>query len=657
MKHVRLLFLWIICTVTYLKANADVRLPRLISSGMVLQRDVKIPVWGWADAGEKITVTFLYKTYTTITDKNGKWQIKLDKASAGGPYSMMIQGNNTIRLTDILMGDVWLCSGQSNMEFLMERVKEKYADIIAHAANGFVRQFWVKPYADFQGPKEDVDAHSITWTKADPKTVLNFTAVGYFFALELFEKYKIPVGIINSSLGGTPVEAWLSSDALRQFPDLYSIYKKYGDTTYTSDIVGKNYRLTRSWNDSLQLKDKGLHEPVKWYDNRYKPEGWKNIVLPDYYTGIHRKDSSGAFWYRKEIILPDDVTDKKAMLRLGNIEMSDTTYLNGIKIGSVRTKYTPRVYDIPKGILKGGKNIITVRVVKMQNTGGFIIDKPYQLEVDNKKYSLAGSWLYKAGVVLPSTHSSIAVSHGPGGLYNAMIAPLIDYNIKGILWYQGEGNTGNPKPYYNWFTTLILDWRTKWRNDSLPFFYAQISSYGHPEQHPVESGWAAVREAQLKALSLPNTGMAVTFDIGEWNDVHPLDKLDVGKRLFLAAEKVAYHINEIIFSGPIYKSMSIQADTIIIDFKYKNKGLIAKDGDTLRQFAIAGQNGKYIWAHAVIKDNKVYVWNENVLHPSKVRYAWADTPLGANLYNEEGLPASPFSSDEDDNPDKRNKLF
>lgn len=650
MKHKYIYLVLSMLLVFLCKTKADIRLPKLVSNGMILQRNTNVTIWGFASPRENIRITFLNKTYRTIADTNGKWQLNLDPLSAGGPYNMTIKGNNSIQLSNILIGDVWVCSGQSNMEFLMERVKDKYAYIIANANNNYIRQFWVKPYANFQGTQEDVDAKSIGWTAADPQTVLHFTAVGYFFAKELYDKYKIPVGIINSSLGGTPVESWLSSDALKQFPDLDSIYQKYDDTAFTNSLQRKENQLVRKWNRMLLSEDKGLHEIPKWYEKNYQPDGWRNIEIPDYYIDMKRSDSSGVFWYRKEIILPASIKNKTAIIRLGNIDVSDSTYINGINVGYTLSRYTPRIYTIPSGLLTEGKNIITVRVVKTKNAGGFIIDKPYQLEIGKDVYPLSGEWQYKVGVRLPKSPSTTAVSHGPGGLYNAMIAPLINYKIKGILWYQGEGNTSNPKPYYKWFTALIKDWRAKWKNDSLPFLYVQISAYGHPGIEPVESNWAQVREAQLKTLQLPNTGMAVTTDIGEWNDVHPLNKWDVGKRLFLAAEKTAYHKNTIVFSGPIYHSMHISGDSIIIDFINIGSGLISKDADTLKQFAIAGTDGKYIWAHAFIKEHKVYVWNENISHPASVRYAWANTPLGSNLFNKEGLPASPFSTDKKDDP-------
>ncbi len=625
--------------------EAEVKLPRLISDGMVLQRDKKIPVWGWALPGEKVSVTFNSRHYTVFATADKKWRLLLPAMKAGGPYSMKITGSNQIIIKDILIGDVWICSGQSNMEFWMGRVKTKYRDIIAFSNNSKIRQFLVKQNYDFMTPEEDTESDG--WKCATPENVLQFTAVGYFFARSLYDKYKVPVGLINSSRGGSPAEAWISAEALKPFPAYYDEASRLKDSLLVKQIIAEDRQASNEWFSRAKNEDKGMSDTNNlWYSTTYNAEGWSDFLVPNLPERIiGDKSSSGVLWVRKEINLPDKMASQEAVLCLGNITDDDDTYFNGTKVGSVSSRYFLREYKIPARLMKPGKNVIAVRIIVKNVPGGFIRDKPYKLVAGGESISLEGQWKYKAGVILPSIPRNTTFAYKPAGLYNAMIAPLTGYAIKGVIWYQGEANTNRAAEYRRLFPALIADWRKQWRSGNFPFLYVQLTSYLQRTERPAESQWAELREAQTMALSVSNTGMAVTIDVGEWNDVHPENKEDVGKRLALAARKVAYNEKNLVYSGPVYRSGKITGNKIILSFRHTGSGLMPKAGEPLKYFSIAGKDSRFVWANARITGNKIIVWSDQISKPVYVRYAWADNPEGANLYNKDGLPASPFRTD------------
>ena len=633
------------CCVLFISqaAFSRVRLPLVLSDGMVLQRGDGVKIWGWADADEKVTINFAGKTYNDTTGKDGKWAVKLSVLEAGGPYNMEINGSNHIIVKNILIGDVWICSGQSNMVLPMDRVKDRYEDVIARSDNPAIRQFTVPLRYNFNAPQEDLQSGS--WKPANPESVLQFSATGYFFAKSLFEKYGVPIGLINASVGGSPAESWLSEDALKEFPTHLETAEKFKDGDYLNQIASKDKAVSDAWYSLLQQKDKGLADGQKpWFDPAYDASGWATMNVPGYWADGPLGNVDGAVWFRKEIDVPAYMTGKPARLLLGRIVDSDTTYVNGKSVGNVSYQYPPRRYDVPDDLLKAGKNIIVVRVVNNAGRGGFIPDKPYQLSAAGRTIDLKGPWQYKLAATMEPLQPKTFIEWQPLGLYNGMIAPLLNYSIKGVIWYQGESNTARPLEYQKLFPALIADWRQKRDQGDFPFLYVQLANYMEIKDQPSESNLAELREAQLKTLAVPNTAMAVTIDIGEWNDVHPLNKEDVGKRLALAAQKLAYGDKNIVHSGPIYESMKIEDSRITITFTNTGGGLAAQGGE-LKYFAVAGADKKFVWAKAKIEGNKAVVWDDNVVKPLAVRYAWADNPEGANLYNKEGLPASPFRTD------------
>jgi sialate O-acetylesterase len=558
---------------------------------------------------------------------------------------MEIKAGNNITLKNILIGDVWICSGQSNMELTMERVKDKYPNEITNSDNNSIRQFEVPDKYNFNTPQEDLE--SGTWESANPKTIFKFTAIGYFFAKELYQKYHVPIGLINASLGGSPAQAWMSEDALKSFPEDLATLQKYKDSAYIKQIEDTDKAAQDAWYGRISQTDKGIAAGEKpWFDTTYDASQWATMNVPGYWADGPLGPINGVVWFRKEINVPASMAGKPARLWLGRIVDGDETYFNGKKVGAITYEWPPRKYDIPADLLKEGKNIIVVRVINQRARGGFVLDKPYQLVGAGQTLDLKGQWQYKLGTTMEPAPSQTFVRWQPVGLYNGEIAPLLNYKIKGVIWYQGESNASrNPSEYHKLFSTLIADWRQKWNQGDFPFLYVQLTSFMAAKDQPSESSWAELRQAQLKTLSVPNTAMIVTTDIGEWSDIHPLNKEDVGKRLALAARKLAYGDKKVIYSGPIYQSMKTDENKIILTFTDIDGGLTAKGGK-LKYFAIAGPDKKFVWANAKIKGDKIIVWNDSVPNPVAVRYAWADNPEDANLYNKAGLPASPFGTDD-----------
>ena len=672
----------IFLSLLYLPSFADVRLPQLVGNGMVLQRDIPLRIWGWASPGEKITIAFNGKKSKALAAADGSWLIPLPEMSSGGPYTMTIKGRNEIVLNDILIGDVWFCSGQSNMVLPMERLKEKYPDVVAHDSFPEIRNFFVPTRADVTKQYDDLPPGK--WTPATGAGILSFGGTTYFFARQLYQKYHVPIGIINSSVGGTPIEAWISAEGFRDFPARLAEIKNFHDTAFLNKMTrhpsGGASASAAYRSFPRPEPDKGTSGPIKWTDPAFDPVRWHKFWLPGYWADQGVKGLNGIIYFRKEIDVPISMTGMPAKLFVGRIVDADSTFVNGQYVGNITYQYPPRRYTIPAGVLKPGKNIIVVKVISTFGKGGFVPDKNYSLNANGQRIDLRGEWLYQVGqvqvrnypmpdgaatpegnptaggtpspggnptAVVTAPPRSINAQGSPTGLYNTMVTPATNYRIKGFLWYQGEANTGRPKEYARLLPALIADWRNKWGEGDIPFLYAQLPNFMEVEYSPSESAWAQFRQSQLEALSVPNTGMAVAIDAGEWNDIHPLDKKDVGDRLALWARHLAYGERDLVCSGPVYLSGTVEGNKIIISFTNTGSGLAVKDGGDLYYFSIAGADKRYVWAKATIKGDKVVVWSDAVPNPVSVRYAWANNPEGANLCNKEGLPASPFETSDD----------
>lgn len=614
--------------------RAAVKLPRLVSNGMVLQRNKTIRIWGWADAGEKVEVEFVDKNYKTRADKNGNWQLELKTMAAGGPYSMKI---NEIELSNILVGDVWLASGQSNMELWLSRVTDLYADEINRIDNPNIRFFRSSTRENAEVAKNDYPDGK--WLPATQENVREFSAVAYFFASKIHEQENVPVGIISTAIGGAPAEAWLSEEKAMPFLKEWLEAKNKIDADKKKQTgAGKAF----NWWYEVNKNDPGVG---KWSTATVDVSGWPQISLPGYWNDKGIELRSGSIWFCREFELPDSLLGQNAVLRLGRIIDSDSAFVNGVFVGNVTYQYPPRIYPISKEVLKAGTNRIMVRVFCPGNRGGFVEEKPYEIRIGKQRIDITGDWYWHVGAELEPPHSAgNGLSFRPGGLFNALINPIKKLALKGVIWYQGESNTGRAEEYTQLFKDLILDWRTQLKQPEMPFLYVQLANLGLPCKEPVESGWAILRDAQRRALELPNTGMAVAFDLGEWNDIHPLNKKEVARRLALEAQRVAYGAKGIVSSGPLYKSMKIQNHAVILSFSSVGEGLYANN--LLNGFQIAGDDEKFVWAKAVVLNKStVKVWSDRVLHPRAVRYAWEDNPQYANLKNKAGLPASPFTTE------------
>lgn len=622
----------------------QVRLPRLINDGMVLQRGTEVRIWGWSSPNESITLQFMDSSYHTVAGNSGEWEIRLKNLEPGGPYKMKIEASNVIEISDVLIGDVWLCSGQSNMELPISRVSWVYHDEIKNYNNNYIRQFRVPYGYDFN--KQHDDYLSGSWKAANSDNIMDFSAVAFFYAKEISSRYHVPIGLINASMGGSPAEAWMSEDALKDFPTLYDEMQRFKDSALITQIINSDNKRIAEWYNKLNQKDEAYKDKNGiWYQPELSCSDWNETQIPGYWQDNELENINGVVWYRRNFIANTNMKGKPALLLLGRIVDADSVFINGQFVGATGYQYPPRRYKIPPGLLKSGENTIAVRVISNQGVGGFVPDKPYEIIIDSDKIDLKGVWQYKVGAVMEPLTSQTFIRWKPGGLFNSMISPVLNYRIKGAIWYQGESNASRPVEYSKLLPALIEDWRKNWSQGDFPFIYVQLHNFMEAKSTPSESDWALLREGQLKTLSIPNTAMAVAIDLGEWNDIHPLNKKDVGYRLSLAARKIAYGDENIVYSGPIYSSMRINDKKIILSFTNIGSGLIFKEGNSTMQFALAGADKKFVWASAKIKDNRIIVWSDEVPKPVAVRYAWADNPDNASLYNKEGLPASPFRTD------------
>ncbi len=622
--------------------TAQVKLPPIFSGNMVLQQGMEIPVWGWASPGEKVTVTLEKGKAAAKANKQGKWTLKLPAMNYGGPFTMTIKGKNVQTLENILIGEVWVCSGQSNMEFNMLSVKNSDAEI---AASNYpdIRLFTVKRRISGT-PQEKLEEGE--WVKCSPTTTPRFSAVAYFFGRELNQQLKVPIGLIHTSWGGTVAETWTSEQMTGQNPDFVNQLaqlKKVNLDDYAKSVE-KEVRERVGEFSTVDLGMKG--DQPAWAASDFNDSAWKTMELPGYIESNGLQGVDGIIWFRKEINLTTTEAAQHTTLNLAKVNDSDNTYINGTLVGSTKLQAEKsRVYTIPAGVLKPGRNLLTVQLEDVGGMGG-VYGNPATLNIQcgDHLIPLSGNWKYKVGLVKFST--VLSPNSYPTLLYNGMIHPLVPYGIRGAIWYQGEGNAGRAKQYQRVFPDLIRDWRNHWNQGEFPFFFVQLANFMKTDSLPQESAWAELREAQSMTLALPNTGMAVTTDVGDALDIHPKDKQTVGKRLALSALKVAYK-QDVIFSGPVYKAINITGNKVLLTFDQTGDGLKIKDKyGYLKGFAIAGEDHRFYWAKGKLTGkNTLEVSSPEVKNPVAVRYAWGNNPGDANLYNSADLPASPFRTD------------
>lgn len=643
------LFLLLAMPALAMPVLAQPGLPGILSDGMVLQRDQEVRLWGWDDPGTSIGVFFREEAYSNITDDNGRWVVTIKSGEAGGPFEMVIRSGNHPEpaiIQNILVGEVWVASGQSNMALVMNRVHADPSDRNAVADYPEIRHFEVPNHYEFKKPLEDVPGGH--WVASCSSSIDQFSAAAHYFAIHLHEHLGVPIGIINSSVGGTPVEAWMSEEALKAFPVHYEEAQRFKDDALIRRIEQEDRERITAWDEIVMAEDMGYKAPdAPWHAREVDDSSWDTMTIPGYWSDNHEDPTPGVFWFRTEIEVPEALAGQSGLLELGRIVDADSTFINGVFVGRNTNRHPPRWYDLPEGLLEKGTNTIAIRVVSQQGRGGFVPDKPYEIRIGSETIDLRGSWRYRKGTSMPPLEGRTFIRRKPLGLFNAMIAPITDYRIRGVIWYQGESNAGRPEEYSELFPAMIPDWRYQWDLGNFPFLFVQLASFMESSNRPTDTNWARLRESQLKTLSVPETGMAVAIDIGEWNDVHPLNKWDVGDRLALAARHVAYG-EELVWSGPLYEEMIVTGDTVRISFTHTGSGLAATGNDEGRvhHVAIAGENRNFAWAEAWLDGDELLVRSDDVPNPVAVRYAWAENPESANLFNREGLPASPFRTDD-----------
>lgn len=621
--------------------TAEIRMPVIFQSNMVLQRDKETAIWGFANADEKIKIKLNDKEYNTAAGKDKKWLIKLPAQNAGGPYDITIIGEeNSIILKNILFGDVWLCGGQSNMQYSLDQIGYKPPDA-AKANNTNLRLFTSSIDMDYV-QKDDLAGG--TWKEASPENIKHFSAVAYFFGQSLQDSLHVPIGLVSDNLGATTVETWMSNEAIKKFPQFNSYYKEYLAPGKSFKEITAAFEKNKSgWEKKYYLKGKGFDE--KWYSAETDISNWKTFEVPGWWEEKGDTNFDGAMWYRKNFDLSQDFKSDTFLLQLNQIDDYDIVWINGIKAGEGFGNLNWRNYKVPANILKPRDNILVVRVFDIGGRGGLYTGSIWGNPI------LLGTWRYRPDIKIePSKFPKPLVVNAspfssPSVLFNGNIAPLKSFAIKGFIWYQGESNAGRAVEYRDLFPAMIDDWRQNFNQGDLPFLFVQLANYMQEVATPAESEWAELREAQASALRLSNTGIAASIDIGEANDIHPKNKQDVGKRLALAALKVAYN-KDVISKGPSYQSFFIEGDSIIIKFSNSDGELITKDKyGYVRGFAVAGEDKKFHWAKAYIRNNMVIVYCNEVSNPVAVRYLWSDNPGAPDLYNNAGLPASPFRTD------------
>jgi len=611
---------------------STLRLARVFADHMVLQRDQPVRVWGWAESGADVIVRIGDHAAATSAGSDGRWELLLPPFEAGGPWTLTVESGTTLTVSDVLFGDVWVASGQSNMEWRLSSGVVDGAREIAEADYPDIRFFDVP---NVVSPEPRAHLEDGGWRICTPENAPDMSAVAYFFARHLHREMGVAVGIVDATWGGTPAEAWTSAEMLLTLPD----YR---------DRVAEILESDRDWEQELRENEArgearqelirdlekatsyGVHRP------EYDDTSWKTVRLPN------EEPLSDVVWLRKTFAL-ETVEDSGYELRLGAFGNVNAVFVGGTEVHHQTGNEQTRKASVPAGALKRGDNVMAIRALNGWNNQVRVGEPgPVELRGGDAVVDLEGEWRYR-NTVEPPMPEYVRYSHTPTFLYNAMIAPIAGYTLKGAIWYQGESNAGRAHAYRTLFPTMIQDWRVRWREGHFPFLFVQLANWRARKPQPAASDWAELREAQLMTLAVPDTGMAVTIDIGEADDIHPRNKQDVGERLALAARKLAYG-EDLVYSGPIYRSMEVQGQEVVLSFDHVGGGLAARDGEALTGFAMAGEDRQFAWAEARIEGDRVIVSSDLVPDPVAVRYAWADNPAG-NLTNREGLPASPFRTD------------
>lgn len=618
-------------------ARSEVKLPQLLSDNMILQRDTKIHLWGYADPQEKITIQFKGETKNTTADINGNWSVFLNPSSAGGPYTIVI---NDKTISNVLIGDVWLCSGQSNVDLPIYRVEDLYKNLTDTLHRSKVRLIKISNATNILSREEDVK--NTYWRELAPDNVSDFSAISYFLANDLYEKTGIPQGVIACSWGGTPIQSWIGEEYIKKYPHYYSEMLMVQDDEYTAQVNRASQTAGRAWSKTLYKLDPGVHE--KWYSEFIDESEWSNVYQFDNrkWTQSEKGPFSGSYWFRQHIKIDKKYAGSKATLRLGCLVDADSTYLNGVLVGTTGYQYPPRKYNIPEGLLKEGNNVITVRLIAGANAE-FVKEKPYKIVFpDNSEIQLSEEWKFRQGAYMsPQNIQGINMQNRPTACYNAMLYPLHRFPVSGVLWYQGESNTGRAKEYEYLLGDLMDNWRRIWDNETLPFFIVQLPEFMPPTYTPSESGWVTLRESQRRAtINDEHAELIVGLGLGEWNDIHPLRKKELAERVSLEIRNKVY--NQDVIITPRLTGGTINGNKVVLSFSGDIYG--NEDGEVY-DFEISDDGKTYKNARALVKNNSIFIFSDEINRPVSVRYAWRNTPPAANLKSKNKLPLPTFQWD------------
>ena len=629
------------------------QLPRLVSDGMILQQKKKVHILGYDEPGKKVLVSFLGEEYIAVTNEDGIWETWLLEAEPGGPHTMYIsdESGNEMVIANILIGDVWICAGQSNMELPMERVKDRYPEELVNCNNLAIRTFKITEHGDFHAPMKELLTGE--WKTVGEDTILQFSATAYFFAKHMYQMTGVPVGLINASLGGSRIESWMSAKMLEGYDEALETARKYADDEFVKSRILQNQRQMEAWHENLNRLDIGLKE--HWETEELSTLDWKEVLIPFFFNDTDLKDFIGSVWFRRIFRVTNKMACKAAQLWLGTIVDSDTVYVNGVQVGHTDYQYPPRKYQVPEGVLREGENTIVIRVKCENGKGRFTADKRYAIWNEYEEVDLSGLWNYKEGASCEQIQPTDFVNWKPTGLYNGMLAPCCNYTIAGFLWYQGESNAHDSENYLYLSKRMIEGYRKNWKDEKLPFIYVQLPNFMidvyDNDEDATGKGWPLLREQQRQILSVPDTGMAVAIDLGEDNDLHPLNKKDVGYRLAMLASKKLYGIASEC-EGPQVEEIVKIHDTSGKGFQVElycgniTGGMYASGNDKgtdILDFELQDGSGVWYPASAEILGNKICLTNDQLEEePLAVRYVYDNTNKGALIYNKEGYPMGPF---------------
>lgn len=614
------------------KMKQKIRLPKLFGEGCVLQQNAEVPIWGWCDPGSAVTVTLQEQEQQVTADSSGRFEAVLFGLKPGGPFVLKVQadGQSTVTVREVFVGEVFVCSGQSNMELPMARVRERFPEEFEKGGNPKVHEFKVMEHYDLHQPLSDhVQAQ---WRTCTGDILPVVSALVYFVGKKLYENMQVPVGILNLSLGGSPIEAWMSEAALKQWPQYQKERIKYASDEYCRNLMRYKEEEEKIWQEEIQAQERQcIHKQ------------WETIQLPCFLEESGISGFCGSIWLRRTFDVPKEYAGSGGLLRFGTMVDSDMIWINGILVGQTGYRFPPRRYPIPEGILREGENEICIRLVCRAGDGRVTPDKPYELLLDgwDQAISLDGTWEYQIRARTEAAPEQIFINRTPTGLFCGMVAPCLHYRVQGVIWYQGESNDQMPDRYQSLLEGMIRDWRVHWGQQRLPFIVVQLPNCSLD----IASGdaWPRIREAQRRAVKkMPDTALTVNLDLGEDYDLHPTDKKTVAERIVRAVFSLIYAEN-MIWEGPKVKAWKKDKGAVTLLFDSGDENVLCTPEDTpLKIFEMAGEDGIFYPCKAEVVKDLVRLISDQVSDPCHVRYAWSKAPGNTLLYNETGLPAVPF---------------